>query len=507
MDGTSSSATISSKSSSTSISSTPDFWTWRQTAKLVLIGCALSFITNFPSSFLHTSVNTAVEALDTYVNGSYIDRQVEIDENQHTMVKALINNCWFVGQFIGALFSPRITDKFGRKPAYLLATAVMTFACFLQMIASIIPYPEILIVGRTMAAMFSPMSDAVAILFLQEISPIHLRGALSSLFATGYSAMALLGLILGTDSVLGHSLCLLLFVPVIPGLLSLVFLAWLPETPKFLMISKKNAEAAERSLCFYQGYSPRNELTLTEYQFESNESVESTKASMWDLFLVPYLRQAMLLTFMVLTLCLPFYPILQCSTTFLRLMQIDDNLSQYFSSLIGVLMIVGCLLAPFLLKKFKRRSLVLWLGWASTAFILMFAICGWLADTLEWAKYGGLIGLLGYIVCWSVSVGPISYFIGPELVPLQYRSSIFCICYALNNIFIFVTNFLALALFRHLGASCFVPLFVLPSTIALIYIHLYLPETKNKETHVIVAMLKAGRRKIDPKPELVVNKL
>lgn len=142
-----------------------------------------------------------------------------------------------------------------------------------------------------------------------------------------------------------------------------------------------------------------------------------------------------------------------------------------------------------------------------------------------------LLGQLksSYFLIFSVAVGPISYFIGPELVPLQHRSAIFCLCYALNNIFIFVTNFLALALFRfvfsqkvqkslfkkllktthsfrHLGAACFVPLFVLPSVVALVYIQLYLPETKNKETHVIVAMLKAGRRKINAKPELIVNK-
>jgi MFS family permease len=95
--------------------STVPYWSWKQSAKLVLIGCMLTFITNFPSSFLHTSVNTAVTALDNYVNSSYLDRDVRINTDHHTLIKALINNCWFVGQFLGALFSPQITDSFGRK--------------------------------------------------------------------------------------------------------------------------------------------------------------------------------------------------------------------------------------------------------------------------------------------------------------------------------------------------------------------------------------------------------
>lgn len=122
--------------------------------------------------------------------------------------------------------------------AYLLSTGVMTLGSALQFLATLVALPELLMFGRFLAALCSPLSDAALILYLQECSPIQYRGTFSFLGEIGYCLMCVLGMVLGMRAVLGSSLPRLLGYSVVPGLLSLLFLALIPDTPKYLMIVK-----------------------------------------------------------------------------------------------------------------------------------------------------------------------------------------------------------------------------------------------------------------------------
>ncbi|PIO64842.1 hypothetical protein TELCIR_13513 [Teladorsagia circumcincta] len=166
--------------------------------------------------------------MNEYLNESYTDRYRPLEQHEVSLIKSGINSVWYAGQ--------------------------------------------ILIAGRIVTAVFSPLSDAALILYLQEISPSSLRGTMSSLFSTGYAVMCLFGVLLGHEDVLGHSLSVLLFVPVIPGVISTIAMALMPETPKFLMISRQNPKAAMDSLKFYQGDREGLEDELTYLQLESKNT-------------------------------------------------------------------------------------------------------------------------------------------------------------------------------------------------------------------------------------------
>ncbi|KAK0399927.1 hypothetical protein QR680_003278 [Steinernema hermaphroditum] len=468
------------------------FW---QTLRLFLIGIVLTCITNFPSGFTHTSVNTAVAEVNHYINDSYYQRGNELDNTDVSLLRSTINSCWYVGQVLGAVFSPYVTDNYGRKVGYLLSTFMMAVACGVQMASTLLPYPELLITGRVLTAMFSPLSDAALMLYLQEISPTYLRGMFGSLMANGYAMMCVLGMLLGIREILGDSLTKLLAVPVIPGFVALLFLWWIPETPKFLMITKQDRAAARKSLEFYKGEHEENDDILDEYLCETKNE-PGASGSILDLLVVTHLRKALLLALMVFTLTLPFYPILQSSTYFFLLINLPPSVAQISSSIMMVAQLVSCIIATLVIENFSRRSMLISSGILSIISLIGFIVFASFVDQFAFAKYGAFLSLMGFVIAYGGAIGPISWFIGLELVPQTHRASMFCICYGVHSICVVLTNFLTIPLFGIIGPITFAPLYVVPSSLAVLYLYLYLPETKNKETHEIVYALRGGRRKV-----------
>ncbi|CAJ0943737.1 unnamed protein product, partial [Mesorhabditis belari] len=455
--------------------------------KLFLIGCVLTAITNFPAAFTHTSLNTAVHRVDEFFQKSYANRDIDIDQQHLILLRSVLNCVWYGGQVAGALVSPLICDRYGRKVAFTVSITMMTFAGTLQTLASLTDYPEILIFGRILSSCFSPLSDAALILYLQEISPSSFRGTMSSLYSTGYCVMGLAGMLIGNDHVLGHSLLILLAVPVIVGVPSILFSIIMPETPKYLWLSRKNKNQAIRSLEFYQGQGADYLSDLDEMLREASGQEKNTDKAT-NLFKNTALKKAFGLSICTLCLTLPFYPLLQSSTHFFTRLGVERSFAQLSSSGLMVALTISCICSTLLIDRLPRRFLLLSTGFTGIAALSLFVAFAYFEKALE-----ALAATFVFIFAYGFGIGPIGWMIPAELVPLSNRSVMFCSCYAVHSIFVVITSFITIPLFDIYGSLCFVPIFIIPSIICLLYVMWHLPETKGREINDILLDLQGSK--------------
>ncbi|CAJ0584353.1 unnamed protein product, partial [Mesorhabditis spiculigera] len=446
------------------------------------------------SAFPHTSLNSAVNTVNHFINSSYAERDIQLEETHLSLLRSLLNCLWYAGQVCGAAVSPLICDRYGRKAAYMISIFMMTLAGSVQTVAALTSYPEVLAFGRILSAVFSPLSDAALILYLQEISPAALRGTMSSLYSTGYCVIGLIGMIVGHELVLGHSLFLLLAIPALVGIPSILFSVFMPETPKYLWLSKHNQAGALKSLKFFRGNFSNHTNELEEMIRESDE-INTSKTDglgFTSMLFSKTMRAAFGLSISVLCLTLPFYPLFQGSTYFFLQLGVESNVAQLSSSALMVVLTIACILSTVLIDRFPRRALLLTSGFAGVFSLSMFVLCATVREPL-----GAMCSTYAFIFAYGIGIGPIAWMVPAELVPLSSRSMMFCTCYAVHSVLVVITSFITVPLCDLYGASAFVPIFILPSIVALLYIALYLPETKGRAIHEILAALRNGH-KISP---------
>ncbi|KAK6024382.1 hypothetical protein OSTOST_09806 [Ostertagia ostertagi] len=308
----------------------------------------------------------------------------------------------------------------------------------------------------------------------------------SFLCEIGYGAMVVLGMVLGMTAVLGSHLDILVLLPIIPLLLSLVFLSFIPETPKYLMIMRGDRKNALRSLDFFRGNRKENEQLLDLYEREKLQEVSEERSSLKEICQTWNLRQAVLLAVSVLFLTWSFYPMLTSSTVFFKQSNIHRHAAELISALLMVVFTISSVIGSSFVDKYPRRFLVLFSGILSNFFLVLFAVFSLLAYISPWIRYACIASAVCYCISFGMVLGPVSWFVAPELVPVKYKSLVFSLCFGANNVFIAITDFLAIILFQKYGAIVFIPLFTIPSCVCLVFIYLYLPETKGKEIEEII---------------------
>ena len=265
----------------------------------VLLGTTifLSAIGMFQFGFSATALNVPQTTVEDFFIIAFKKRGMgDLSRSDARTYFSIATSLFLVGGIFGALATSWIADKFGRKSGLVYSQFISIVGAILGVLCE--PYNsfEMLFVSRLFVGFSSGLHTVLVPLYVSEIAPIYMRGSAGVLCTLANTLGLLFAMVLGLTELLGCEKfwSIILAISGMAGLIQLTFLPMMPESPRYLLITKGNLEEGKKALTRLRGtssvdgelYEILNEgKLLTEYvenygSFEDSEENLLAEGSM-----------------------------------------------------------------------------------------------------------------------------------------------------------------------------------------------------------------------------------
>ncbi len=324
------------------------------------------------------------------------------------------------GAVLGAMFTGRLTDILGRKKIILFTAVIFIIGALWSGASS---SPKELMAARFVVGIAIGISSFAVPLYISEISPADKRGQLVSLFqlliTVGILASYLTDLIFAKNDVV-WSWRPMLYSGVVPGLLLLIGMLFLPETPRWLM-SKGRRQEAEKILRRVE--TPEKvELAIREIQKELEKDKEKVRFS--EIF-KPWLRIPLMIAIVIMFFqqFVGINTVIYYSPKIFMIAGFDSARAAIWGSVsVGLVNVLFTILAIYLVDRWGRRKLyfvgLTGIVIALIALGLSFLFNSSLGQSGKWLT---ILFTWIYIAFFAVSIGPLGWLIISEIFPLRVR--------------------------------------------------------------------------------------
>ncbi|XP_005103578.2 solute carrier family 2, facilitated glucose transporter member 1 [Aplysia californica] len=403
---------------------------------------------------------------------------------------------------IGAFSSAKVADFFGRKRGMIVITFLMFIAALLGGITLAVKSPECLILSRVLVGLHSGLNITLCPLYLTEISPKKIRGAVGTCHQLAITIGIMVSQILGMVEILGTATLwpYLFAFNAVPALLCLVCMPMCPESPRFLLIKKGEEAEARKALVKFRG-SDNVSDEMEEMRLEASKSMGVKNYSLKELLTAPDLRMPVVIA-CVLQISQQWSGInavMSYSAMLFELVSIPHNQIPYIVVATGVINVLCTIVAVPLMEKAGRRPLLLYPTIVMLFSFLIMTIFLNLQDKPDLVEYKTsfaivcIIVMHTYIIGFALGMGPIPFIVVGEIFRQEPRAAAMSISLAFN----WVCNFILMLTFPFLqeGLEEFVYiLFMVVLVIAIVFIFFFVPETKNKTFDEIANSISLGGR-------------
>ncbi len=323
----------------------------------------------------------------------------------------LLISAGFLGQLIGALLFGWIGERFGRMPAMMWSIAL--FAVMSLVSAFAWNYDSFL-VFRVIQGIGLGGEVPIAAVYISELTRARHRGRFVLLYELVFPIGLVGASLLGLWVVPKFGWQWMFYIGALPAILALVLRSLLPESPRWLAVHGRNAEA-ETALSLIE----RETQKSTGQPLPPVQPVVSTRdqrASLSDLFGPIYLRRTLVVWVIWFAAYFVNYGLsIWLPTIYRTVFKLPLDVSLRYSLITQVVGLLGTLICALTIDYVGRRI------WFAVAFAGTTASLGVLASTANPDAAQVLTFMtMAYFFASTINIGV--YVYTPELYPTRARA-------------------------------------------------------------------------------------
>jgi sugar porter (SP) family MFS transporter len=379
-----------------------------------------------------------------------------------------------IGCILGAAVTGAIADRIGRRWTLLWAGVIFIVGA---VVSALTPNETMLLIGRFIVGIGIGFSSVVAPLYISEVAPADVRGALVSLYQFAITVGILAAYIVDYALAPSADWRWMLGLAVIPSFVLVAGMIYMPESPRYLFKIGEDARARDELTRIYENAS---EAAREEGSIRDSLAV---RGSGWEAFKQPNVRRALFIgvSLAVLQQVTGINTVIYYGPQIFQLAGVSsDTASILAQALVGTVNCGLTLIAIFFVDRVGRKPL-LYAGLGG-----MFLALSSLAFAFAQPHLSGslsaiaLVSMMVYVGCFAFSLGPIVWLLISEIFPLQARGLGMSISTLSNWVGNFLVSQFFLTMIKKLGASGTFSTYAVLCVVTILFIRSMVPETKRE---------------------------
>jgi MFS transporter, SP family, galactose:H+ symporter len=391
-----------------------------------------------------------------------------------TRLQAFTISVVLIGCMAGAASAGAVADRIGRRLTLFVAGLIFLAGA---LISAFTPDENVLLAGRFVVGIGIGFSSVVAPLYISEVAPADVRGALVSLYQFAITVGILAAYAVDFAFSAGGQWRWMLGLAVIPSLVLVGGMPAMPESPRFLFKAGKPARARDELARIYgnTSESTREEQSIVESL--------SAKSAGWEALREPSIRLALFIgvSLAVLQQVTGINTVIYYGPQIFEMAGFtSDSASILAQTLVGAVNCGMTLIAIFFVDRIGRKPL-LYIGLAG-----MFVALAALATAFAQVRLTGSLGTIAlgsmmvYVGCYAFSLGPIVWLLISEIFPLRVRGMGMSLSTLANWVGNFAVSQFFLTMVEKLGRSATFGIYAALCIVTILFVRAMVPETKRE---------------------------